>query len=458
MKILLTVHQFVPDYASGTEILTLSVAKELLRRGHEVFVFTAFPAQHLAEPIQSDDLRLDHYEIEGIVVYRYYHTMQPTANQAVVTEIEYNNHLADHFFSEIIQIIQPDIIHFFHLSRLGTGLIDIANKKSILAYLTPTDFWIFCLTNQLLLNNGKPCMGPTMSSGNCVKHLAMLSGEPAAKKYQLIPTPLIDIALTLTKNFLPAIHPMGYEMQALINRREFNVTRVNTLKAIFSPNKWMTQMLRRNGVNAQLIRSSAFGIDIAGYESGSKIRTDMARTIGFVGTLSHHKGCHILIQAFKQLNHPNLCLKIYGNYNRPPDYSPEYCAELQVLAGDNKSIQFCGTFPNTEIVNVLNGLDVLVAPSLWYENTPLVVYSALAAHCPVLASDFPGMSEVVLHEQNGLVFPAGNSNVLAEQLRLLATVPDLLPRLSKNCKPPKSSMEYVNELVAKYQEDLAAKN
>ena len=83
-----------------------------------------------------------------------------------------------------------------------------------------------------------------------------------------------------------------------------------------------------------------------------------------------------------------------------------------------------------------------------------MVYSALAAHCPVIASDFPGMSEVVLHEQNGLVFPAGDSSALAEQLRLLATTADLLPRLSANCKPPKSIAQYADELEAVYQQDL----
>jgi|WetSurSiteA1Bulk_404760.scaffolds.fasta_scaffold00317_3 glycosyltransferase involved in cell wall biosynthesis len=458
VKILLTVHQFVPDYTSGTEVLAFSVAKELLRRGHQVFVFTGFPAQHLAEPILSYDSRLDRYEIEGISVYRYYHALQPTADQPIVTEIEYDNHLATRFFSEIVQEVQPDIIHFFHLSRLGTGLIDVANAQEILAYSTPTDFWTFCLTSQLLLDDGSPCQGPSMTSGNCVKHIAMLTQGPRAKKYlPMIPTPLVDVALTLTKSFLPSLHPLGYEIQALVNRRAFNVTRVNTLKTIFSPNQWMTQMLIRNGVNAGLIRQSAFGIDIAGYESESQKRTGVAQTIGFVGTLLPHKGCHILIQAFKQLNLPNLRLKIYGNYNQPPDYSPEYCAELQALADNSEAIEFCGTFPNTQIAAVLNGLDVLVVPSLWFENTPLVVYSAFAAHCPVVASDFPGMSEVVLHEQNGLVFPAGDIDALAEHLRSLATEPHLLANLSAGCKPPKSIAAYVDELESTYQADLTSK-
>ena len=44
MRLLLTAHQFLPEYFSGTEILTYTTAKELQRRGHEVLVFTGSPS------------------------------------------------------------------------------------------------------------------------------------------------------------------------------------------------------------------------------------------------------------------------------------------------------------------------------------------------------------------------------------------------------------------------------
>ncbi len=447
MKILLTVHQFFPEYKSGTEVLTFSVAKELLQRGHEVFVFTGFPAQQ----VLSDEMRLDRYEIEGIAVYRYHHAVQPLADQRVVTEIEYNNHLASRFFTQIVEEIQPDIVHFFHFSRLGIGLIDVATASNIPIYFTPTDFWAVCPTCQLLLNDDSMCAGPSKAGGNCVKHVAILTRGERVKKYMpLIPNPVADVMVTLTKKFLTSKSSLALEIAAMSNRRPFTIARLNRLNVIFSPTQLMTKTLIHNGVNADLIRPLPFGIDISGYDEHSGQRVGMARTIGFIGTLSPHKGCHILIEAFKQLNLPNLQLKIYGN----PNEFPDYFAELKALAENIDSIEFCGTFPNTKIATVLSELDTLVVPSLWYENTPLVVYSAFAAHCPVVASDFPGMSEVVLHQQNGLVFPAGDINALTEQLRLLASTPDLLTRLSANCKPPKSILDYVNELETAYHVNM----
>ena len=64
--------------------------------------------------------------------------------------------------------------------------------------------------------------------------------------------------------------------------------------------------------------------------------------------------------------------------------------------------------PNESIGDVFSELDVLVVPSVWYENTPLAIYSAQEAGCPVIASNLGGMSEVIKHEKNGLLFEAGD--------------------------------------------------
>jgi glycosyltransferase involved in cell wall biosynthesis len=449
MKILLTVHQFVPDWSAGTEILTFSVAKELLSRGHKVAVFTAFPSEQNI----ADDGKLDRYEIDGVSVYRYYHAKLPTLEQPTVTEIKYDNQFATHLFEDIVQEVQPDIIHFFNFARLGSGLIEVATNRGILAYFTPTDFWTICPTAQLLLTDGSMCKGPSFAGGNCVKHIAMLTSGSKAKKYMpLIPTPIADGMAILAKNFFGKFHPLVLEVGAMVNRHTLNVTRVNKLQALFSPSQLMTDSLTNNGVNEKLIRQSAFGIDVSGYEHAQP-RTGVAYTVGFIGTLSYYKGCHVLIKAFKQLNLPSLKLKIYGN----PEHFPDYSAELHSLAVDNEAIKFCSTFPNHQIADVLATLDILVVPSLWYENTPLVVYSALAAHCPVIASNFAGISEVVRHEENGLLFTPDDENALAAALNLLATSADLLPRLSANCQPPKSIAQYVDELETVYSNDLAAK-
>lgn len=441
MRVILTVHQFFPEFTAGTEVLTFSVAKDLLRRGHEVCVYTGYPG----DDCLKESERFDKYDLDGLQVYRFHHSYTLSAGQDSMVELSYDNHLAAHYFRGVLHSFKPDVVHFFHLNRLGTGLIDLTVEAGVPAFLTPTDFWVVCHTAQLSLSDGRPCKGPTVHGGNCVKHLMQHHPSRALRTIaDWVPSCLLDWVSALTKKNLLPSYPFRWEVAALGRRLDVNISRINRLKGVLSPNSFMTGVLRRHGVSQDLISQSAYGVDIVLDESGRLCRT-MQRPfrIGFIGTLARYKGCHVLIEAFKTFSTGLAELKIYG---RSTDF-PEYFAHLTSLACGRSDISFCGVFPNSEIDRVLAGIDILVVPSLWFENTPLVVYSAHAAKCLVVASDFPGLSDVIEHEENGLLFKAGDAMALAKQLRRLFDQPDLLQRLVENLQPPKATTAYVDDLL-----------
>lgn len=445
MKIVLTVHQFFPQYYSGTEVLTYSVARELQKCGHQVTVFTGYPTREMI----GDTKRFDRYEIGGIQVLRFHHSLVPMWGQKVVSEIEYNNCLTAEYFKGLLKELKPDIVHFFHFSRLGAALVDVVRDLDIPAYYTPTDFWAVCPTNQLLLPDGRICAGPSTHGGNCVKHVAMLTRlRRYARVLQPIPEGVVDVFAAIAKADHGINFPFRQEIVALSRRKSFNVARLNALQGILSPTQLMTNILVANGVNPEVITQSSYGINIAGFEEFKREYSDgHAITVGYIGTLAPHKGCHVLISAFNATTISNARLKIYGN----PNEFPDYVTGLHAAAKGNDAIEFCGTFPNSQIADVLSGIDVLVVPSVWYENAPLVVYSSLAAKCPVIASNFPGMSEVVRDGWNGLLFEPDNVEALAERLVRLHNEPKLLKSLSENCAPPKSISAYVDELIGLYE-------
>ena len=445
MKILLTVHQFFPEYFSGTEVLTFSVAKELLSRGHQVSVFTGYPARKLIPDAQ----RFDQYEIEGIQVYRFHHAFVPMGEQQTVSEIEYNNHFAARYFMSLVADIKPDVVHFFHFSRLGAALVDVVRQRDIPAYYTPTDFWAVCSTSQLLLEDGNVCDGPSRHGGNCIKHVAMRTHwRHYSKLVRHLPDAAMDLIAATAKMKVDVNFPFKHEIAALSNRKPFNVSRLNALQGIVSPTQLMTDVLVRNGVRQDLITQSSYGINVSGYdEAQERLSAEQGITFGYIGTLAPHKGCHVLIPAFLELANNSTSLKIYGS----PNEFPDYVAELKQAAQGHDAIEFCGTFPNDKIAEVLAGIDVLVVPSVWYENTPLVVYSALAAKCPVIASDFAGMSEVIHDGWNGMLFTPRSTEALGECMRRLMSQPELLGELSKNCQPPKSISTYVDALLGLYE-------
>lgn len=451
MKLLLTSHQFLPKYSSGTEILTFKVAQELKNRGHEVVVFTGHPNNTKTH----DNERFDSYIYEGIKVLRFHHSNVSLDGQENTMEAEYNNIFFANYFHEYLKDFNPDIVHFFHLGKLSASAIDVCVSLKIPRIMTTTDFWLVCPTNQLRLPNGHLCNGPDINSVNCVRHIVQISQSPIIRAMlNLLPNWLILFLIWLIRNnILPRFWFNGYVL-SLVKRHTFLENRMNKLDRVLVPTQLMRNILHNNGLNSALISYMPYGLDIKDIVPNNNKGLNRELQVGFIGTLFEHKGCHLLIEAVKSLPNINVKLKIYGNLE---DF-PEYVARLYKIANNDPRIKFYGTFPNHEIGNILSEIDVLVVPSIWYENTPLVIYSAQAARCPVIATDLGGMSEVIQHKINGLLFEKGNIIELANCILKLDKDRDFLKKLSVNSVSPKSMKEYVSELESIYENLLSNHN
>ena len=100
-------------------------------------------------------------------------------------------------------------------------------------------------------------------------------------------------------------------------------------------------------------------------------------------------------------------------------------------SGGNR-IGWMGEYRNQDIVtDVFNRCDVIVVPSIWAENSPLVIHEALQARIPVITAEYGGMAEYVHHEINGLLFAHRDPGSLAQQMQRLADDPQLARKLGR---------------------------
>jgi glycosyltransferase involved in cell wall biosynthesis len=241
------------------------------------------------------------------------------------------------------------------------------------------------------------------------------------------------------------LYPGAADIRALARRQTCIAKRLVSLRKIVVPTQHMRTVLERHGVAAQRIACVPYGVDgvkrtVRNYLS---VPAQPLR-IGFIGTLRSHKGAHVLTAAFCTMPAGLANLVVYG---REQD-NPAYAAQLKRSVGTTAAVRFLDGFPNAEIGRVLSELDVLVVPSLWQENTPLVVHSALSARCPVVASRVAGISALIEHGKNGLLFEPGSATDLAEQLQLLVKDRGLLQTLSDQCKPLQTLQTYVDAMLA----------
>ena len=453
MRILLTVHQFLPDHTTGTEVLTFQVARELKKSGHEVRIVTGYPMKRVPE----SNKRFDQYEYQGLQVERYYHQEgAAVGQQSNIVELEYHNHLFADWLRRFLDEWRPDIVHFFHLKNLSATSIDICRDIGIPMVLTPTDFWLVCPTNQLLLPDGSLCDGPDRQGVNCLRHVVTNTQSSIIRRFfEFAPDSWIASAIRISTSSVLAKRPPFSWACALASRTEFIRQRVRGLDCILAPTRFMENLLVTHGMLPKKLECSRFGIDLSGFGPPPIRRGALdALRVGFIGSLLHHKGAHILLDAVRRIPvEIPLVVQVYGNQS----VSPEYVKQLVELVGDDPRIHFCGTFPNEAIGEVFANIDVFVVPSLWYENTPLVMYSAQAACCPIVSSNLGGMSEVIRDGIDGLLFPSGDSEALASILEKLCLNREMVNTLAENSPRVKSITEYTSELESTYREILTTR-
>jgi glycosyltransferase involved in cell wall biosynthesis len=121
----------------------------------------------------------------------------------------------------------------------------------------------------------------------------------------------------------------------------------------------------------------------------------------FVGRLSHEKGVHILIEAWKRL--PSVPLVIVGD-------GPER-ARLEAIASPN--VRFLGQCAPQKVRVLMARAHALVMPSLCYETFGMTIVEAFACNLPVIASRLGAMAELVKDGEAGLLFDPGDADDLA---------------------------------------------
>jgi glycosyltransferase involved in cell wall biosynthesis len=168
--------------------------------------------------------------------------------------------------------------------------------------------------------------------------------------------------------------------------------------------------------------------------------------IGFLGTLRPHKGAHVFVEAARALPREINCqLTVRGDLA----IDLQYVAKLKQIATSDPRIQILDKVPYSKFGEAIGALDVVVIPSLWPENLPLVLLTAIEHGRYVVTSDMPGLAAAVGSDQ-GAIVPAGDASALAAVLERLVRNPAPVRTIRARKTPPPSFESYVDDLEAMY--------
>lgn len=188
---------------------------------------------------------------------------------------------------------------------------------------------------------------------------------------------------------------------------------------------------------------------------GRRRRPEKNFVFGYIGTHKQAKGIFHLLKAFSQLD-KSTQLKIWGSPLQP--FTQSLKSYVKTLGDTVESrIFWMGGYRNDDIVeDVFNHVDAIVVPSIWGENSPLVIHEALEAKVPVITADYGGMREYIHHEINGLLFQHRNPISLAEQMKRVVHEPHLALKIAQRGYLQSSDghippiQEHVRQVVSLY--------
>ena len=157
-----------------------------------------------------------------------------------------------------------------------------------------------------------------------------------------------------------------------------------------------------------------------------------AMRFAFFGQINRYKGVSTLLKAVASLRTQTTAAFHVNIHGVLPAHDPEF-AEIvtRQLDAAGSDVTFRGPYEAGAVTGLMSQCDYVVVPSIWWENSPVVIEEAFHAGKPVVCSGIGGMREKVQDGVNGLHFDVASSEALAEVLlRCVAEGPPLQSRLA----------------------------
>ncbi len=381
MKIIKIIHGYPPFYNAGSEVYSQSICEEL-SKSNQVFVFTREENPYLPDfTIRKEQIN------ENLVIY--------LANMAQGKD-GFRHRELDLIFSNLLNEIKPNVAHIGHLNHLSTGFVDVLKNKNIPIVFTLHDFWLMCPRGQFLQRNfGNPDhlqLCDKQENKKCAVscYNAYFTGQEENK----------ETDISHWSNWI------GSRM-----RETKDIT--NKVDLFIAPSKYLKRRyVEEFGVKENKIHYLDYGFPLQYLTPTENRETSDTFVFGYIGTHIPAKGVNQLIEAFLKLK-GKTSLKIWGWKDQRA--TKELVEKAKALG---LPIEFMGEYVNKNLADeVFSQVDCIVVPSIWSENSPLVIHEAQACHIPVITANYGGMAEYVKHRINGLLFEHRKSNSLSEQMQ-----------------------------------------
>ena len=319
-------------------------------------------------------------------------------------------------FRRFLETHAPDVVHFQHTLFLGYDLIREVRNALPAAPICYTlhEYVPICHHNgQMVLTfDGTPCL--TASPDRC-------------------------------HECFPDVSPETFFLRTRYIQSHFQL-----VDTFFAPSRFLRDRYVDWGIPESRIQYEEYGRGAAEGARPPRRRAARARNrFGFFGQLTPFKGIDVLLRAMTRVaGDPSL--RVHGaNLELQAKAFQHEVHEL--LEATRPRVTLAGAYSPEEIPQLMAGVDWVVVPSIWWENSPLVIQEAFMQGRPVICSDIGAMAEKVTDGVNGLHFRAGDARSLAKVIDRAARSSALWRRLRDGIPRVHRMDDHVTALTTVYR-------
>lgn len=377
MRILVVSNFYPPRAVGGAEIVAHRHARDLVRRGHQVAVF----AGRVPKSDQTGgEITLE--SIDGIDVHL-------VSIRSLETERNFHWEAAGRLFRSVLGHFQPEVVHFHNLMGLGVNLILEAKRYGAKTVCTVHDHWGFCSKNTLLITKSAVCTDH--------ERCHFCNEGIVDEKGKAIPSRL---------------------------RRDYVMFCLSQVDHLVFPSRYLLNAYLAGGFNPTKMHHISNGVELNRFKSKPETTPKRPLHIVVIGYLGEHKGVDVVLAAINKLAEDQ---RIDASWRVSIVGDGHLRGQVQAAASGALAnhCEFLGKLPSEEIPDLLHEADVVLLPSVWPENEPVVMLEAIASGTAQLASDIGGHLELIVDGKSGQFFHSGDPDDLAKKLRNYITHAEL---------------------------------
>ena len=386
MRVLVTLHNFLPEPCFGAERAAIRHMCEMRRDGHQVAVLFAGRRDPSAAELEEAGLA-------GVRCFRVPY-VAPRA-QVLLSIVRPR---AEAAFVRALEQFQPDVVLFHHLIRLSLRLPGIVRRRGCPSVLVLHDHYLVCPSHSLAAFDQPVCAaGSPLRCARCL-YATRFGGR--------VPPGLREAAALL-----------------LAWRKRIVAGVVSAVDGVISPSRSVLAEMEARGVSLPDAVVCPNGGDRADAPSPLSPRAGAVR-FGFLGAVVPKKGVEVLAAACEGPLSRWVSIRGFADDRAMAAFRnahPGCAATLETFAPGAKEF--------------LRGVDVVVVPSVCLENQPSVIIESFAEGRPVVASRIGGIPEMFADGRGGWLLPPGDVPALGACLSRLNEHPDEIVQVAARIPP-----------------------